>query len=288
MEKIAEAIKNARESKKLALEDISAATKIRINVLKAIEEGNFNYLPRVYMYSFIKEYIEFLGLNFDDFKSQIDKFYKKIEVAEETEELSFHQPLQKRKKVKYTASQLNKALYLIYITISLSFLAIIYFTLFYEEEEKKTLEIEKNLDTLVIKSEERTQSIFPSSSDSIRLEFFAKDTVWINMVIDNRFTEKTVLYPNSMKTWSAANFFRFTLGNAGGVVIKRDGIELPSLSKERVAIKNIVVTRDKFYIETAPKPKPETGPEKQPILLTPSEIKREIPQLRDTKKIRPN
>ncbi|MCX7909730.1 MAG: DUF4115 domain-containing protein [Ignavibacteria bacterium] len=289
MENISEIIRTTRESKKLTLEEVSIATKIRVNVLKAIEDGNFHILPKIYMYSFLKEYIRFLGLKFEDFKPQVEKFFKKENVIEEeTEELTFYKPLQKRKKAKYTATQLNKALYFIYSAIFLSFLAIIYFTFFYEGTEQTPLENLKTPDTLIVRTEQQTTSIFPKTQDSIKLEFYAKDTVWINMVIDNKVSEKLILYPNTTKVWSAGNFFRFTLGNAGGVTIKRDGIELPQLTKEKVVIKNILVTRDKFYIEPIPKPKPQPEQPKQTIILSPSEIKREMPLLRDTKKIKPN
>ncbi len=289
MENIAELLKKTRESKNLSLKDVSTATKLRVNVLKAIEEGNFNFLPKTYMYSFLKEYFQYLGLNFEEYKEQIDKYFKRDKKIEpKPKELIFAHPFLMKKKVRYTPAQLNKALYFIYAAIFLSFLAIIYFTIFYEGTEQKPLDLEKTTDTILIKSEQRESPKPISTQDSIRLEFYATDTVWINMVIDNKITEKIVLYPNTIKVWSAGNFFRFTLGNAGGVKIKRDGIELPQLTKEKVAIKNIIVSRDKFYVEPVQKPKPEQEQQKPQILLTPSEIKREVPNLRDTKKIKSN
>jgi len=286
MENLSEIIKKTRESKNLTLEDVSESTKIRVNVLKAIESGNFDYLSKVYMYSFLKEYIKFLGLNIEDYKDQIDKIFKKETIKEETlnEDISSLNLLQKKRKIKYTASQLNKALYFIYVAIFLSFVAIIYFTFFYEAEEQKPIEVQKSPDTLVIKENKPLSNIIQETQDSVKLEFIATDTVWINMVIDNKISEKLLLYPNNSKVWYAANFFKFTLGNAGGVIIRRNGEELPKLSKEKVAIKNIVVTRDKFYIEQVPKPKPATEGTKTPVIISPSEIKKELPALRDTKK----
>ncbi|MGB9771625.1 MAG: helix-turn-helix domain-containing protein [Candidatus Kapaibacteriota bacterium] len=289
MENIAEIIKKTRESKGLTLENISVATKIRVNVLKAIEEGNFNILPKVYMLSFLKEYLKFLGLNVNEYKEEIEKIFgaeKKALVAKQ-DELTFYQPLRKKKKVRYTPEQLNKALYFIYGAIFLSLLAILYFTLFYSEEEQKPLELGKTADTLVVSAEPtKGVALLNQTQDSIKLEFFAKDTVWLNMVIDNKYSEKLILYPNSSKQWKAGNFFKFTLGNAGGVVIKRNDVELPPLAKGKVAVKNIIVTKDKYYIEPAPKPKQTTEELKKNIILTPAEIKKEIPSLRDTKKIK--
>ncbi|MEJ5286505.1 MAG: hypothetical protein CH6_2115 [Candidatus Kapaibacterium sp.] len=290
MENISEIIKKTRENRGLSFEEIANATKIRINVLKAIEEGNFQYLPKVYMLSFTKEYLKFLGLNVEDFKDELNKIFgkEKKHIESPEDDIISDKLFNKRKKIKYTPEQLNKALYFIYAAIFLSFVAILYFTLFYQEEEQKPIENPTITDTFIVKGETKGIPFIPKGQDSIKLEFFAKDTVWVNMVIDNAISEKLVLYPNNSKEWKAGSFFRFTLGNAGGVIIKRDGIELPPLAKGKVAIKNIVITRDKYYIEPTPKPKPTTEQEKKPIILTPAEIKKELPNLRDTKKIKNN
>jgi cytoskeletal protein RodZ len=286
MENISEILKRTRESKNLTLRDVSEATKIREPVLKAIEDGNFNYLDQIYMESFTKEYIEYLGLNLSDFQQQLETIFKHKPLSVEENESPIIIAHTKR-KFRYTAKQLNTILYFVYGGLFISFLAIIYFTFFYEPEEIKPLETIKTSDTLQVKTStasETKQTILPQ--DSIKLEFIAIDTVWINIIIDNRISEKMVLYPNNKKVWKGMNSFRFTLGNAGGVIIRRNDEQLPQLSKERVVIKNVIVTRDKFYVESPAKKAPKPPETPKPVLISPSEIKKEIPSLRDTKKLK--
>src|SRR5690348_3881519 len=47
-----------------SLEDVARATRIRVQFLKNIEEGNYKSLPSVtYVQGFVKNYIDFLGLS---------------------------------------------------------------------------------------------------------------------------------------------------------------------------------------------------------------------------------
>ena len=46
-------LKSTRESKNISIHDIAESSKINPKFLVAIEEGNFNILPNVYMRLFI-------------------------------------------------------------------------------------------------------------------------------------------------------------------------------------------------------------------------------------------
>src|SRR5215468_3230994 len=57
-------LKQAREARKLSLEDVSLATKIGVRFLKALEEEDFAKLPGgVFNKSFTRAYARELGLN---------------------------------------------------------------------------------------------------------------------------------------------------------------------------------------------------------------------------------
>ena len=63
MIRIGDRLKEEREHQGYSLEDVAKSTKIRIQFLKAIEEGNYSTLPSVtYVQGFVKNYIDFLGL----------------------------------------------------------------------------------------------------------------------------------------------------------------------------------------------------------------------------------
>lgn len=64
MKKMGEMFKERRTERNLSLKEIETATSIRMNYLKAIEEGElFNVLSHVYAQGFIKQYAQFLGLD---------------------------------------------------------------------------------------------------------------------------------------------------------------------------------------------------------------------------------
>lgn len=293
MGSLSEILKNAREGKNLSLKDVSIATKIRLNVLEAIEQGNFDLLPPVYMKSFIREYINYLHIDYEEIKIQLEETFKQIDKSssekptKEAKETIFNITT-KRRKIKHSSQQLSKAILFIYLALGLSIVAIVYFTFFYTQEELQPPVQTSRRDTITIE----TKEAFPppalsTSTDSMSLEFKAIDTVWINMIIDNKVSESAILYPEKVKTWKAMNFFKFTIGNAGGVVIKRDGELLPPLGKKGIVLKSVIITRDQINIGRLPKATPQ--PKKQetpPILLQPTQPKKITPTLRDTKQER--
>ena len=61
-----EELKNLRKSKDVKLIDISNSTKINIKYLEAIENGNFDALPNIYIRLFIRTYCEFLLIDSDE------------------------------------------------------------------------------------------------------------------------------------------------------------------------------------------------------------------------------
>lgn len=64
LKKIGEMFKERRVEKNLSLKEIETATSIRMNYLKAIEEGElFNLISPVYAGGFMKQYAQFLGLD---------------------------------------------------------------------------------------------------------------------------------------------------------------------------------------------------------------------------------
>jgi transcriptional regulator with XRE-family HTH domain len=60
-------LRNAREQRQLALEDVAHQTRIRREFLEALEEGRVDVFPGVvYARAFLREYAAFLGLDGED------------------------------------------------------------------------------------------------------------------------------------------------------------------------------------------------------------------------------
>ena len=61
--KFVEELKTAREKAGISLQQVSAKTRIDIKFLKALESGDFNFLPDLYVKAFIKQYSKVVGLD---------------------------------------------------------------------------------------------------------------------------------------------------------------------------------------------------------------------------------
>ena len=64
-------LKRIRESKDISIKEIAESTKVNTKFLSAIESGNFDVLPTVYMRLFIRSYCEFLDI---DAKKVLDDY----------------------------------------------------------------------------------------------------------------------------------------------------------------------------------------------------------------------
>jgi len=64
MRKVGQILKEARLAKKISLEEVENATKIRSKILNALEKGDWDNLPpEPYILGLVKNYGEFLGLS---------------------------------------------------------------------------------------------------------------------------------------------------------------------------------------------------------------------------------
>ena len=75
---IGEELKRARERKEIMLEDVAHETKINLDYLKAIEAGEFNFLPQAYVRAFIRSYAQKVGLDPVTMLKPLDRIRERI------------------------------------------------------------------------------------------------------------------------------------------------------------------------------------------------------------------
>lgn len=93
MKKAGEVLKATRIRKKITLEEASRVTKIKKEILEALEESDFLKIPSVpYSYGFVKNYAKFLGLD----QKLILAFFKREQRVEKGSTAIFYQPQTKR------------------------------------------------------------------------------------------------------------------------------------------------------------------------------------------------
>ncbi len=68
-------LKRARELRGISLEEVSEATRIRPNYLRAIEQNQLDQLPGlVFLKGYVKSYVNYVGLNSDEVMTVLEDF----------------------------------------------------------------------------------------------------------------------------------------------------------------------------------------------------------------------
>ncbi|HDY88292.1 MAG TPA: hypothetical protein ENH82_09310 [bacterium] len=78
MKPLYEELKQIRQNKGISLEEISTKTKIRLDFLEKIEEGDFSVTPMPYIRAFLREYAEIVGIDPDLVSMRLDNKIKSI------------------------------------------------------------------------------------------------------------------------------------------------------------------------------------------------------------------
>lgn len=69
-----EKYKEYRKSKNISITNIFENTKINIKYIKAIEEGDFNCIPKAYRKLFIKTYTKYIGISTEEYLDEYENF----------------------------------------------------------------------------------------------------------------------------------------------------------------------------------------------------------------------
>ncbi len=257
LKKLADELKEARKNTNISLKEIASKTRIDIKFLEALEEGDFEVMPEVYIRAFIKEYAIQTKLDPDEIlrKYELAKANKPIDDVEEfIEEPSQEQPVEETKEqpVKRefadeitqdeteTQSSFaeNRTLILSGIIIFILALAAVYF-LFIKQSasdiivERPFEEILKDQQTdqnqrFEIEEEPASTSNTVAPSDSLVLSINAVDTCWFSVTVDGNQEREFMLFKNTSTTVKAAKRFDLVVGNLGGVNLKLNGKVLPT------------------------------------------------------------
>ncbi|MBT4485853.1 MAG: hypothetical protein HOC71_19460 [Candidatus Latescibacteria bacterium] len=115
MKPLHEELKEIRLKKGVSLEDIYKATRIRMHLLEALEEGNFTVLPLPYIRAFLREYAKEIGMDSeyviarfekksstiqDEKQGQEEKTSEEETVSQESDSAAIEEIPARRKKTK--------------------------------------------------------------------------------------------------------------------------------------------------------------------------------------------
>lgn len=259
LDKFADELREQREKSGLSLQQLANKTRIDLKFLEAIDQGNFAFLPELYVKAFIKQYAKTVGLD-------ETLMIKKFEAAKEGKEFNPNPPdpelvqpqteLPDQKapineiskpNIKYSSplksyaedkkqspedeKRANNQIMLFGLgSVGVILIAALLYFFVFDKSDKIIVEetpIEEMVENNTQRYEEEiseeivaSDDSLSASSDSLYLTFSAKDTSWVFVVQDNIRTQEFTLNPNSSFTISAVNEFKATVGNSGGITLQ--------------------------------------------------------------------
>jgi transcriptional regulator with XRE-family HTH domain len=235
LEDFADELKNARLKKGISLEEMAARTRIDIKFLEAIDNGNFGFLPELYVKAFIKDYAKVIDLD----EEEVIRKYIDAKVGKHSEKDS-------------SEKSKNSLRTLIYVS-GIVIIGIIVFIAFFNKSSKviveekpyeKVLEESENRYTVKEKKEESINQA--SVSDSLVLQIANIDPVdsaWVMIIYDDNKKEDFLLYPQRTKTVKALDNFKFTLGNSGVISLVLNNHKL-NFAGVKGAVRHYIVSGD--------------------------------------------
>ncbi len=254
LDQFADELKKEREKKGITLLQMSADTRIDIKFLEAIDNGNFSFLPELYVKAFLKQYAKSVGLDeeltvkkYDSAKLGMPVEQTSVEKQQQTDQPAVQRTAEKPPQAKQPVKTFNdintsqqkknsgqdpKAKLIMFIAVvSVTLVALVlYLTVFKKSqeiivEEKPYEEVVQDSQSRFEETEKDENNIAETTAvvDSMQLKFTnvdTADTSWIYVICDNSIQQDFLLYPRNSKSLKAVKEFKFTLGNSGVIQIE--------------------------------------------------------------------
>jgi cytoskeletal protein RodZ len=283
LKKFAKELKLFRESKDITLQYIANRTKIDIKFLQAIEEGNFEILPELYIRAFVKEYAQVADFDVSEVMKKYQLARKgmieeKNNLEKETKEkITFTDEISEQKGTEnkksfsediklevssvssgslYKSYVINKSAYFITAAVII-IITTLYFTFFSEgpkiESEISYGELGAGPESRFELENKPSQGITIPEDDSLKLTLRTSARVWVKILSDNKMVYQSVMKENESIAFKAEKEFRVSVGNAGflSMELNNKQLQVPGSKGE---LRGYIINSDtvKSYILTVP------------------------------------
>jgi len=248
---VGQRLKERREAKGLSLEEVMAATRIKLVFLKAMEEDDYRLLPdETYITRFLIEYAAFLGL---DPQGVLAQFKRQIQ-ARNGRDLS---PWQAPPIYTLSLRKIFTALGFLLVAVPIAFVS---FSLLSQRREEvrevkpqeavEGSQVEMASPPLSEQGIEKPQEVPPSRPGAVPehppepaehvLKVRARELTWMKVAADEKEYD-VILRPGDVVHWTAMERFVITLGNAGGVELSLDDSPIGVLGSSGQVIRDLVL-----------------------------------------------
>ena len=246
-----EELRREREIRGISLKEISDATKISKRFLEAIERNDHRTLPApVFTRGFVREYARYLGLSAEEMVTRYN-YADRIEQSEHLERLVRPITPAEPKSIPRTRVDRNVVL-LIVIVIALGLVT--WWALRFKRDAREAAldSVSRTAIAAPITRSSVKVSAAPAAvtntaavnDDLMHMTIELTDDSWITLEADGKTVISDELKQGDRRTAEAHDRFKFkTIGNAGGVVLTLNDIQIPTLGKNGRVVHDRVFDR---------------------------------------------
>ena len=245
MQDFFERLKTERLDSGITLEEIFNKTRISIEYLTAIEEGELKKLPKGYDRIFMKSYLQTIGIDVDSYLEEFDRLLGRREPTQVIDLEDLERDRQKRE------INLNHSLkYLLLwmpVVLILSFL--IYLFISFGDDEVQTDEAAAQIPEIKVEDyisdldtiQTAMEVPEPETIDSLKVNLTGIKRTWVRAVIDWRDTVEFTLTKDLIRTLEADSVMHFVIGVGDGISIQTTDSVYRNIAPSGQVIKRLVL-----------------------------------------------
>ena len=242
-------LKELRESQNIDLDEIHSRTKINMEFLLALENGQFDILPLPYVRLFLRAYVTEIGGNADEVLQQFDIFQgrkvgKRIPKKTEKNELKTTQskhktktPSQSRTPTKVRQDLIKGGLLLIVFLFAIFIIKKIN-----EERSSATIEngeivLAENPDAITNDQlvnnyvEAVSQTVAMAVEAPLKLKIVTSERIWYSIKADTSAPQTGILPVGEEKSLSFENQIYVRMNQTAGTTLYINGIKVDALGE---------------------------------------------------------
>jgi cytoskeletal protein RodZ len=251
MNDLGKELKELRLLKGLTLKQLSELTRINIKYLEYLEQNNFTFLPEVYVRSFLKTYVKFLG---GDEKKFIEMFEEilhpktNVEIEPQPSETQKTESVSKiilSEKFLIGKTNILTSKNVLFFGSAVILIIVILSLLLTQRSSESNVAPVKSDEAMFEESRENNTQNFSNFalSDSLLLGINAMDSVWIQVKMDDSKIEEVYMRNGDSKKFKAKREFQLLVGNAGAITLHLNETELP-FSGVKGSVKRLKIDKE--------------------------------------------
>ena len=256
-----EELRREREIRGISLKEIADATKISKRFLEAIERNDHKTLPApVFTRGFVREYARYLGLSTDDIVNRYnaaaasdDRIEKpQLDRVNAVPPPDTPHPPPKKKGIPPAYARIDRNIFLLVFIVA-ALAGATYWAMQHRRAQPAvdagppvaTTAVATVAPPSTTTTAPATDTAAPQPPEPMKMIVEATDDSWLALEADGESVYNDEMRQGERREFTAQNEFRFkTIGNASGLTLTFNSIQIPPLGPDGRVVRNKVFTRE--------------------------------------------